>query len=123
MLRFFDMTAAEDPCNRGDTIIGGGRVTNSGERACRISVSVSALGGVVNIKLGFDIPSALKASISRENDSIIVDFFASDSANVAEFWIDNTDLNRDWGGKIRSVIYGPSKTIVDTENGCLRYSY
>jgi hypothetical protein len=123
LLGFFGMTPAEDPCNRGETIVEGGLVRNSGKDACRISVSVPVLAGANNLTIGFDVPTELRGNISKDGDTFKIDFSNVPLISTPQFWIGNDLLNGDWGGKIIWIMFGPSRSIVSTENGCLSYAY
>jgi hypothetical protein len=67
MLGFFGMSVSDDPCVRGDTAFTGNAVSNAGQRACQIAVSVPLLGGATNVQIGFDVPVELKARLTRDH--------------------------------------------------------
>jgi len=123
LLGFFGMTANEDPCGRGETTFNAGRLKNSGTFACQITVLGPSLAGGKNIKLGFDVPIEMTSEVRKENDDIVFEFSQNAASAIPEFWIDDEDLNSDWGGKLRRVTYSPKKVVVTTENGCIRYQY
>jgi hypothetical protein len=123
MLGFFRMTPSEDPCNRGNTILTGNSVSNAGQSACQISLTVPALGGLMNVQVGFDVPLEVRAQVSKEAQDYIFQFSPSQAQHNPAFWITNDALNRDWGGTMQQFSYGPSRIVVDTGRGCIRYHY
>lgn len=123
MLGFFNMKPSEDPCERGNTVVANGIVSNTGKSTCQITLNVPVLKGVTNLKIGFDVPLEVRGAISKPADTMLIDFSQSAQSTIPVFWIDNKPLNDDWGGHILRFSYGPTEVIVTTDNACIKYIY
>ena len=96
----FGINDNDDPCGRGDLIISGNNITNTGGSGCTLNASV-ALGNK-DIGLTIQLPSKLSGTVTERNtDRFVVDF--SDVSNTGTIQLDDAALNAQWGGPIQSI--------------------
>jgi hypothetical protein len=124
LLFFFGMKESGDPCKRGTTLFSTGSLKNTGESACRITVSGRAILEKSDpIDLGFDVPVDLVSQVKNAGSNILFEFDPAQPKTTPVFWIADDALNGDWGGLLKRVIYSSTSVVVATENGCIRYKY
>lgn len=111
MLRIFDIPA--DPCNRTDTVIADGVLTNVGEE-CTLSADLEVDR---SISASVQIPEVLRGSVTGADDTRMVVF--PETTEAPFLFLTDVRLQDDWGGSIRRLEVTNGRAIVSTENGCI----
>jgi hypothetical protein len=105
---------SDDPCNRSDTSILNGKISNYGE-ACYIEAGIQDVSKDIN--LSFFIPEKLEGSFWKDGSWTQIDFSSADSA--IKLSLSDKGLNSEWGGVISKIEGDGKNVIAKTDNGCI----
>ncbi len=111
ILASFDLT--NDPCNRSDTSVKNGKLTNDGD-LCRFDTSLALGVGAAKL-LSIELPKNLDG---RYHSALGVGAKFSTQEHAAKLVIEG-GLNETYGGYITAVEYSQGNFFIGTENGCI----
>ncbi len=110
LLAMFGMS--KDPCDRGETTIKNGVLTNTGEACFLTNVAPD-----LDLKIQIDVPLLLQGAFEKDLDSTVISFENEQTRARLHFKpIDEEDLSQvknakflddDWGGDIQHVFSDP----------------
>lgn len=108
----------KDPCERSDSTFANGKFGNHGKR-CTITSKIR--GGLIGtIEADVLVPEKLEADITGGQQ---LEFTFSNPRSAPRLFIDDEDLHHEWGGQIKRIYFGQSRSIFQTETGCIEYTY
>jgi hypothetical protein len=103
-----------DPCKRGDTILGGAKISNSGD-ACDLTTDVQALSKSVQVVV--HLPATIAGSRVIRPDFMVLTF--ADEGTAPHIEIKNKTFDDDYGGTVQRVSTSTKRAVISTSNGCI----
>ncbi len=109
---------AGDPCQRGATILEGGRIRNSGEH-CVVTVPAPAM----RLQLQFEVPESLDAIVTRRGDLVGLRAASAGSGGSVRLFQTGSSaphaLDSRMGGRVLELESNGSFVFLRTRGGCL----
>jgi hypothetical protein len=118
---------SDDPCKRGDTSLGDGVITNSGD-SCTIEASLQDFSFSTYI----GVPENLRGSSNIKNNHIYIDFLAGARGNLHFYSHEDADdddktdaqrLDSMFGGDIKGISSDGQYAVFSVGSRCLRAKY
>jgi hypothetical protein len=103
-----------DPCKRGDTILNGATVSNSGDK-CDLTTDVQAVSKPVQVVV--HLPGTIAGSRVVRPDFMVLTF--ADEGTAPHIEIKNKTFDDDYGGAVQRVSTSSKRAVISTANGCI----
>ena len=113
LMSLFDQR--QDSCNRDDTKLSGGLISNSGATNCSLTSDVSR--GATKIKVTIGLPPQVTAVRTLNAQNMVLIF--SDPTSSPTLSISDADFDQEYGGVIQRVAAAKSSAVVSTSRGCI----
>jgi hypothetical protein len=107
-----NFSVEDDPCDRSDTAVADGKLTNTGG-ACRLEARVASPRGplVSTVRMA----ASIEGDLYEEGDEVIADF----AAEALSISFSDRLLQSQFGGEIHQIATGSYGAIATTTAGCI----
>jgi hypothetical protein len=109
----------KDACDRKDTVIKDGTISNAGDSGCDLSANLP-VPGVDHPGVTLSLPPIVKGAIAIKDPLISIEF--SDATVSPALTFDDQGLDHDWGGSVRTISGDTTRVLFGTDKGCIMLS-
>jgi hypothetical protein len=110
----------DDPCDRNDTTIRDGKITNTGATGCVLHATLT-LSDKSAKPIELQLPASVIGDITYQDPVVSLDFHNVESPLFLKF-VDDNDLQKEWGGTVLTMTATSTSVLVGTESGCIMLS-